>query len=395
MQIWLWSGFLLVVGIILAIDLGLINRKAHAISGKTALRWVGVFVTLGALFSGVVYYLYDANVADMGKNLALLQPKAVESGTGLGAMLLYLQAWVIEYSLSVDNIFVMALVFGAFRVPARFQHRVLFWGILGAVVLRGVMIILGTTLVHHFEPVLILFGAFLIYTAIKMLVEHDEPSPEFERMWIVRTAQRIFPLSSSFDGQRFFTRLSGGALAMTPLFLVLLVVEATDLVFAVDSIPACFGITQDPFLVFTSNIFAILGLRSLYFALAALLGKFKYLPYSLAIILAYVGVKMVLETGVPKVSEETHVHFPPLISLGVIVVSLAVGVTISILRQDDEVSPELAAAVKTLEGPSDGLGESDAAIGSMANDPASGSTGNAAPDTTDPSTTPPEQDATA
>ncbi len=260
MQIWLWCGFLIVVGLILAIDLGVINRKAHAISGSSALRWVGAFVTMGALFSGVVYFLYDANIGGMGDRLLELQPKAVKPGAvGLGAMLLYLQAWVIEYSLSVDNIFVMAMVFGAFRVPARFQHRVLFWGILGAVILRGVMILLGTALVHYFEPVLILFGAFLIYTAIKLLLEHDEEAPEFERMWIVRAAQRVFPLSTSFDGQRFFTRLPSGARAMTPLFLVLLVVEATDVIFAVDSIPACFGITQDPFLVFTSNIFAILG----------------------------------------------------------------------------------------------------------------------------------------
>ena len=349
MQIWLWSGFLLIVGIILAIDLGVINRKAHAISGKSAMRWVAAFITLGALFSGVVYYLYDANIDGMGARLIELQPPGTitQGKEGLGAMLLYLQAWIIEYSLSVDNIFVMAMVFGAFRVPAKFQHRVLFWGILGAVVLRGTMILLGTALVQYFEPVLMLFGAFLIYTAIKMLLEHDKPPPEFERMWIVRAAQRVFPLSPTFDGQRFFTRLKDGTRAMTPLFLVLLVVEATDVVFAVDSIPACFGITRDPFLVFTSNIFAILGLRSLYFALAALLGKFEYLPYSLAVILAYVGVKMVLETLLPRFFD-THMHFPPLVSLGVIVLSLTVGITVSILHNDDEISPELAAAAKTL-----------------------------------------------
>ncbi len=386
MQIWLWSGFLLVVGIILAIDLGLINRKAHAISGKSALRWVGVFITLGALFSGVVYYLYDANVDGMGDRLMELQPEGtITAGKeGVGAMLLYLQAWIIEYSLSVDNIFVMALVFGAFRVPAKFQHRVLFWGILGAVILRGAMILLGTALVQYFEPVLILFGAFLIYTAIKMLRQHDEEAPEFERMWIVRTAQRVFPLSTSFDGQRFFTRLPSGVRAMTPLFLVLLVVEATDVVFAVDSIPACFGITRDPFLVFTSNIFAILGLRSLYFALAALLGKFEYLPYSLAVILAYVGVKMVLETLLPWVWE-THLHFPPLVSLGVIVLSLATGITVSILHKD-EISPELAAAAKTL---TDAEAAADAASTGSAGDESAKNPSEASPE---PS---PEQDTRA
>lgn len=385
MQIWLWSGFLLIVGFILAIDLGLINRKAHAISGKSAMRWVGVFITLGALFAGVVYYLYDANIDGMGDRLVELQPEGTitPGKEGLGAMLLYLQAWIIEYSLSVDNIFVMALVFGAFRVPAKFQHRVLFWGILGAVVLRGAMILLGTALVRHFEPVLILFGGFLIFTAIKMLLSHDKPPPEFERMWVVRGAQRIFRLSTNFDGQRFFTRLPSGVLAMTPLFLVLLVVEATDVVFAVDSIPACFGITQDPFLVFTSNIFAILGLRSLYFALAALLGKFEYLPYSLAVILAYVGVKMVLETLLPMVSE-SHLHFPPLVSLGVIVVSLVVGITVSILHKD-EISPELAAAARTL---------ADAEADATANDSPGASDGSLAPATLPPPSTS-EQDARA
>jgi tellurite resistance protein TerC len=385
MQIWLWSGFLLIVGFILAIDLGLINRKAHAISGKSAMRWVGVFITLGALFAGVVYYLYDANIDGMGDRLVELQPEGTitPGKEGLGAMLLYLQAWIIEYSLSVDNIFVMALVFGAFRVPAKFQHRVLFWGILGAVVLRGAMILLGTALVRHFEPVLILFGGFLIFTAIKMLLSHDKPPPEFERMWVVRGAQRIFRLSTNFDGQRFFTRLPSGVLAMTPLFLVLLVVEATDVVFAVDSIPACFGITQDPFLVFTSNIFAILGLRSLYFALAALLGKFEYLPYSLAVILAYVGVKMVLETLLPMVSD-SHLHFPPLISLGVIVVSLVVGITVSILHKD-EISPELAAAARTL---------ADAEADATANDSPGAIDGSLAPATLPPPSTS-EQDARA
>ena len=349
MQIWLWSGFLLVVGVILAIDLGVINRKAHAISGKSALRWVAVFVSIGALFSLVVYYLYNTNFGGMGDRLLALQPNDIKEGReGLGAMLLYLQAWMIEYSLSVDNIFVMALVFGAFRVPAKFQHRVLFWGILGAIILRGAMILAGTALVQRFEFVLMLFGAFLIYTAIKLVAKKDDEPTEFESMWVVRAARRVFPLSTAFDGQRFFTRLPTGALAMTPLFLVLLVVEATDVVFAVDSIPACFGITRDPFLVFTSNIFAILGLRSLYFALASLLGKFEYLPYSLAVILAYVGLKMVLETALPMATD-MHFHFPPLVSLGVIVLSLTLGVAISILHKDDEVSPEMAEAVKVLK----------------------------------------------
>jgi len=327
MQVWLWAGFLIFITAVLAVDLGLINRKAHAISGSSAFRWVGVFVAMGFASSGVVYYLYESNVGEIVTKLIAMESSNVKPvGEDLYAALLCLQAWVIEYSLSVDNIFVMALIFGAFRVPAKFQYRILFWGILGAVILGGILILAGASRVQYFEPILYLFNAFLIFTTIKLLVTNEHDTPDFEKMLIFRAARKLFPLSPQFDGQRFFTRLPDGTRAMTPLFLVLLVVEATDVDFAVDSILACFSITKDPFIVFTSNIFAILGLRSLYFALATIDGKFAYLKYSVVVILGYVGIKMILELAL-------DFHINAFISLGVVVGSLGSGVLASILWQ--------------------------------------------------------------
>jgi tellurite resistance protein TerC len=245
--------------------------------------------------------------------------------TGKQAALHYLTGYVIEKSLSLDNIFVIALIFAYFRVPAAFQHRVLFWGILGALVLRGVMIGAGAVLIRSFDWMAYVFGGFLLLTAIRLLRSKEE-GIEPEHNPLVRLARRIFPITAGYEGARFFGRREG-RLAATPLFLVLLLVESSDVMFAVDSIPAIFAITRDPFLVFTSNVFAILGLRSLYFVLAGFLRRFRYLKPSLAVILAYVGIKMIAAE---------HVHVPAALSLGVIAVVLTVGVVVSLLREEPE-----------------------------------------------------------
>jgi tellurite resistance protein TerC len=240
--------------------------------------------------------------------------------SGAGAAWLFLTGWVIEYSLSVDNIFVIALIFRFFGVPGLYQHRVLFWGIMGALLLRGVMIWIGAAVIAEWRWLLYVFGGILVLTAARLIFASDKEARPDQNP-LVRLARLFFPVSQSYDGQKFFTRLESGKLAMTPLFLVLLVVESTDVVFAVDSIPAIFAITLDPFLVFTSNVFAILGLRSLYFALAGLMDQFRYLKYSLAFILGFIGVKMILMPWV---------HLEPYQSLPVIVISLAVGIVASI-----------------------------------------------------------------
>lgn len=374
-MIWLWIGFIAFVLVMLALDLGVFNRKAHEVSAKEAMRWVGVFVSMGLLFAVAVYFIYEHNWLGIGENFAQTMPHAagaataehpihtpgevgaaIEAGVekrsiGATAAMQYIAGWLTEYALSVDNIFVIAMVFGYFRVPKKYQHRVLFWGILGALVMRGVMIGAGVALVKHFEWVLYIFGLVLIFTAVKMLKGDDEDfNPENSKT--VKIARRLFPVSKELDGQKFFTRIPevpGGPavkLAMTPMFLVLIIVEVTDVVFAVDSIPAIIGITRDPFLVFTSNVFAIMGLRSLYFALASLMDKFHYLKYSLAAVLAFVGLKMLLE-GVHHVIKlqkwlpdsmdglvgwmpREQVHVPTVFSLGFIIMSLAIGVVTSL-----------------------------------------------------------------
>ena len=245
---------------------------------------------------------------------------------GLRAAALFLTGYLVEYSLSIDNIFVIALIFAHFRIPPENQHRVLFWGILGALIMRGVMIAAGATLIARFEFIIYIFGAILLVAAWKMLRSNEDDKPDLEKMITVRFARRVLPLTTEFHGNAFFTEV-GGRLAATPLFLALLIVEVTDLVFAVDSIPAIFSLDKDtmkaePFLVFTSNVFAILGLRSLFFALAGLLRLFRYLKYSVAMILFFVAAKMLLEHWIGKVS--------PLLTLSFIGLCLAVGVLASV-----------------------------------------------------------------
>jgi tellurite resistance protein TerC len=317
---WLWTGFLSLVAVILVLDLGVLNRRARAVSSARALFATGVFVLLALAFTVVVYWAYDGGHLGAAAISFDGQPM-----TGRLAAAEYLQGWMLEYSLSVDNLFLFALLFAHFKVPSEMQHRVLFWGIIGALVLRGVMILAGAALIAAFHWVIYLFGAILLITAVKMLTmgEHDV-DPEQSR--IVRIARRLIPMSPTYDGSRFLTRAAPTAeepnprLKATPLLLVLIIVEFTDVLFAIDSIPAIFGVTREPFIVFTSNVFAILGLRSLYFALAGLIDKFRFLKLSLCVVLGFIGLKMVL-SGL--------VHVSGVVSLGVVASTLVAGVVAS------------------------------------------------------------------
>jgi len=314
MLIIFWVGFVAFIGCLLAMDLGLFHKKDSEPSAKEALHWTFVWVCVGLAFSGFIYGAYSHHWFGIGLNSAgqtLLDGKT--------ATLNYITGYLIEYSLSLDNIFVMALIFTYFKIPGKYQHRVLFWGILGAIILRASMILAGTALVRAFDWTLYVFGAFLVFTAVKMLFKGDD-DVDPEHGILIRTMHKFYPVSSELDGNKFFTRLFDGRKAVTRLFVTLIVIENTDVVFAVDSIPAIFAVTTDPFLVFTSNIFAIMGLRSLYFALNAMLNAFHLLKYSIVFILGFVGVKMLIVKWV---------HIPSAVSLAVIVVALALGVIAS------------------------------------------------------------------
>jgi tellurite resistance protein TerC len=280
----LWVGFNLCVLLILAVDLGLFNRKAHAITLREAALWSTVWVTLSLSFNLWIFLAHGH------------QP-GIE----------FLTAYLIEQSLSMDNIFVFLLIFRAFGIEPRFQHRVLFWGVLGAIILRGTMIALGTVLIQRFEWVLYLFGVFLLYVGAHMLIRgHEDFHPE--RNPLLRWARRVFPMAENRQDEHFIV-LEKGRWAITPLFLTLIVVESSDVVFAVDSIPAVFGITREPFLVYTSNICAILGLRSFYFLLSGALSLFRYLDDGVSAVLIFVGAKMLVEPWI---------HLSPLVSLSVV-----------------------------------------------------------------------------
>jgi tellurite resistance protein TerC len=301
----------------LALDLGVFNRKAHVIGAKEALLSTLYRFILALLFNVLVYFIYQHHWFDIGIN-------GDQILVGKDAALKFFTGYIIEQTLSMDNIFIIALIFSYFHVPDRLQHRVLFWGILGAVVMRGVMIFLGVALIQKFSWMIYVFGVLLLITAVKMLISRQD-NIEPEKNPIIKLARRLFPVTTGYENENFFSRING-KLAITPLFLVLLVIENTDVIFAVDSIPAIFAITTDPFIIFTSNIFAILGLRTLYFALAAVMGKFKYLKISLVFLLAYVGVKMILSH---------HYPIPTFVSLCVIAGILAVGVLASIYDSDE------------------------------------------------------------
>jgi tellurite resistance protein TerC len=309
----LYAGFFVLLIGVLALDLGVFNKRDHVIGTREALAWTAVWVMLSLAFDVLVYFMYRDHWLGVGEASRL---------GGRDAALQFLTGYVIEYSLSLDNIFVIALIFSYFKIPNQLQHRVLFWGIIGAVIMRGGLIGLGTALIKSVSVAIYFFGAFLLFTAFRMLRSTTEEVDPAQNP-LVRFARRMYPLSDQLDGHRFFTSIDGKR-AMTPLLLVLLVVESTDVLFALDSIPAIFAVTDDPYLILTSNICAVLGLRSLYFALASLLDKFRYLKQSLVVVLAYVGLKMIL-------SHEVHVS--PLLSLAIIVTILAAGVIASIVRR--------------------------------------------------------------
>ncbi len=313
-MILIWIIFIAFVLVMLALDLGVFHRKAHVVSVKEALGWSAVWITMGLAFSVFVYFAYEGKWFGIGTVADAVDGLVNDGKT---AMEKYLTGYVVEKSLSVDNIFVISMIFSFFAVPALYQHRVLFWGILGALLLRGVMIALGEKLIAEFHWILYLFAGFLIVTAIKMLFMKTEDSHPNQNV-VVRLTRRFFPVTARFHGEHFMVRAGApasyesevpgapvipdeivnkakpGTLLLTPLALALVMVETTDVIFAVDSIPAIFSITGDPFLVFTSNVFAILGLRSLYFARAGTMEKFRYLKVSLALILLVVGVKMLI-----------------------------------------------------------------------------------------------------
>ncbi|MHB0964546.1 MAG: TerC family protein [Gemmatimonadaceae bacterium] len=286
-MIWAWLGFLAFVGALLALDLGVFNKKAHAPSMKEALLFTGGVMVLAIMFTALVWVGYHNHWLGLGTHVDAVDGQVND---GRLAAVKFLTGYVIELSLSMDNVFVIALIFQHLRIPTHLQHRVLFWGILGALAMRGAMIGVGAALVARYHWVLYLFGAFLVYTGIRMLLTTGEEDAPGET-WVMRKLRKTFPITEDFHGSHFTVTLNG-RMWLTPLAVALVLVETTDLIFAVDSIPAIFAITADPFLVFTSNVFAILCLRSLYFGLAGLIERFKYLKVSLSVILALVGVKM-------------------------------------------------------------------------------------------------------
>lgn len=310
-----WIIFLIAIFIFLALDLGVFNKNPHVISTKEASMWTAIWVSLSFAFSGIVYWLYLNNYVDNPNNL---KP--------IGATLKFLSGYLIELSLSIDNIFVIAIIFSSFKIPQKFQHRVLFWGILGAIVFRGLMIFFGVMVINKFSWTTYLFGGFLIFTAIKMLFTTEEEEFNPRESFVYKTIGKVLPITEEIKSQKFFLTINRKKYA-TPLFVALMVIEVMDVVFAIDSVPAILAITSDPFIVFSSNIFAILGLRSMYFFLANMLEKFQYLEYSLIAILTFVGIKMLLAH---------HYKFPEWVSLGFIAVALIVGVLISLRTKTEE-----------------------------------------------------------
>ncbi|HMJ65003.1 MAG TPA: TerC family protein [Candidatus Binatia bacterium] len=296
---WHWVAFLAAVLVFLALDLGVFHRKARIVRFREAMGWTALWFTLAMGFAAALVPLRG-------------QEEAVEFLTG----------YLIELSLSMDNVFVIALIFAYFRVPNEYQHRVLFWGILGALVMRGLMIGAGAALVERFQWMLYIFGAFLVYSGVKMMFSDNE-GVHPEKNPFIKLARKLFPVSSEFDGQNFMATLQSGQRALTPLALVLVMVETTDLVFALDSIPAIFGITTKKFIVFTSNVFAILGLRSLYFVLAGAIDYFRYLKYGLSIVLIFIGVKMLVEYW--------HIKLSTPVSLAVVAGIILLSVIFSII----------------------------------------------------------------
>ncbi|CAM4272878.1 TerC family protein [Zobellia nedashkovskayae] len=309
-----WILFITLIIVFLALDLGVFNKHEHVIKSKEAAIWTAIWVTVAMAFSGVIYWLFTEGLV---KNPTNLTPNT--------AVLKYITGYLIELSLSIDNVFVIAVIFSAFKIPALYQHRVLFWGILGAIVFRGLMIFFGVALITKFEWIIYVFGIFLLWTAFKMLKGDDENFKPKDS-WVFKQIGKIYPITSNFHGHDFFVKLKG-LNAATPLFVALVIIELTDVLFALDSIPAILAITADPFIVFSSNILAILGLRSMYFLISRMLDKFRFINYSLVVILAFVGLKMLF----------SHlVELPEWLSLAVIALALISGIAASLLIPEKE-----------------------------------------------------------
>jgi tellurite resistance protein TerC len=314
----LWILFFVLIGTALALDLGVFHKNPESINAKEATGWSIIWITLSLLFSIVVYFAYE----DDWSGIRELSGSFI---SGSDAVVLYLSGYLLELSLSLDNIFVMAMIFAYFKVPAANQHRVLFWGIMGALVFRAFMIFAGVALIQRFDWLIYVFGAFLIYVALKMWTSRDEEAMDLQNNRVLRWLRKYLPVTRHFHGEQFFLRRRNILMA-TPLFLTLVMIELTDILFALDSIPAIFSITTDPFLIFTSNIFAILGLRSMYFMLAAVLDRFRFLKYSVIGILLFVGLKMV---------SHGFIHMAGWVSLVVIGGALLAGVIVSLLHQEN------------------------------------------------------------
>jgi tellurite resistance protein TerC len=312
-----WIIFLATIFLFLALDLGVFNKNPHIIKPKEAGIWTGIWVTLSFVFSLVINWIYS--------NGYVSNPTGVTPSV---ATLKFITGYLIELSLSIDNIFIIAVIFASFKIPQKYQHRVLFWGILGAIAFRGLMIFFGVILINKFSWMTYIFGAFLLFTAVKMLLKGEEEEFNPKKSFVYRNLRKILPITTHIEGEHFFVKRKH-ITAATPLFVALIVIEVMDMLFALDSVPAILAITSDPFLVFSSNIFAILGLRSMYFFLANMLEKFSYLEYSLIAILTFVGVKMLL----------VHYYkFPEWVSLGFIAISLIIGIVISINKNKDKSS---------------------------------------------------------
>ncbi len=312
-NLWGWVLFNVAVLAILALDLGVLHKKAERVSLKQAAMWSGIWVTLSLMFAAGIY--------------RFMGPKP-----GLE----FLTGYLIEYALSVDNIFVFVLIFTYFRVPDKYQHRVLFWGIIGALLLRGIMIGLGSALVARFEWLLYIFGAFLVFTGLKMALQKDESSYDPEKDPVLRIARKVMPVTNEYHGEKFFIDQPDATgrirKTATPLFIVLIILNTTDIVFATDSIPAIFAVTRDPFIVYTSNICAVLGLRALYFLLANVVDKFRYLKIGLSLVLIFIGAKMLVEG---------FFHIPIAAALGVVAAILIASVVASLLRPQSEPTPPM------------------------------------------------------
>ncbi len=330
MPLWVWLAFIATVITILVIDLGVLHGEAHEPTLKESTILAGACMTLGVSFSAVVWWLYyngyatslDAEIANA----------ASDTARAWTAWELYLTGWVVEQTLAFDNVFVMAMIFSYFAIPPQYQHRVLFYGILGVIILRAIMIGLGAALVHQFDWILYIFAAFLVFTGIKMFLMADA-KPDIASNPILKYMRRHMRITDKIHGQRFFVHepdpKTGKVVRWaTPLFVALVLIEFADLIFAVDSVPAIFAITQDPFIVYTSNIFAILGLRALYFVLAAMVHRFHYLKYALSLVLIYVGGKVFVQQFIGKID--------PAISLGVTVAILAGGIVLSLWKTRNE-----------------------------------------------------------